>query len=72
MLYDYSLNYEWIQEDLLQDDNENILQLVKLVKKEVQYKNNTWIQLRLIYKLLYYYQLQMVNNEKQDQMLILQ
>jgi hypothetical protein len=60
----------------LQDDNENILhwidQLVMLIKKVVQYKKNTLIQLKWIYKLLYYYPIEMVNNEKQDQMLILQ
>ncbi len=76
MMFDYLLNYELIQVDFSLDDNENVLHsmdpLVMLVKKEVQDKKNTLIQLKLIDKLLYYYQIQMVNNEQQDQMLILQ
>ncbi len=76
MMFDYLLNYELIQVDFSPDDNENVLHsmdpLVMLVKKEVQDKKNTLIQLKLIDKLLYYYQIQMVNNEQQDQMLILQ
>jgi hypothetical protein len=75
-MFDYLLNYELIQVDFSLDDNENVLHsmdpLVMLVKKEVQDKKNTLIQLKLIDKLLYYYQIQMVNNEQQDQMLILQ
>ncbi len=59
MMYDYLLNYELIQVNFLQDDNVNVLhligQLVMLVKKEVQDKNNTLIQLKLIDMLLYYY-----------------
>jgi hypothetical protein len=58
-MYDYLLNYELIQVNFLQDDNVNVLhligQLVMLVKKEVQDKNNTLIQLKLIDMLLYYY-----------------
>lgn len=75
-MYVNCLRYELIQEDFEQDDNENIphlfYQLVMLIKKAIQYKNNTLIQQERIDKLLYYYSIRMVNNVKQDQMLVLQ